>query len=91
MKYERKNSFKRALKRLPPDRQKRAGAAIQALITFYESKIKTEGLGLIYLRDDVWEIRSSLKDRILFSLEDDLVSFLVVGNHDAIRRYLKNL
>ncbi|MBI5701788.1 hypothetical protein HZC34_08125 [Candidatus Saganbacteria bacterium] len=91
MKYERKNSFKRIFKKLPIEKQEKTLEAIHALIAYYESGIKAEGLGLKYLRDDVWEIRSSLKDRILFSLAGDIAIFLIVGNHDDIHRYLKNL
>lgn len=90
MKYERKNSFKRIFRKLSFQKQEQILEAIQALMDYYESGIKTEGLGLKYLRDEVWEIRSSLKDRILFSLSGDIVTFLIVGNHDDIRRYLRN-
>jgi hypothetical protein len=89
--YERKNSFKRIFKKLPTEKQEKVLDAIQALITFYESGVKAEGLGLKYLLDEVWEIRASLKDGILFSLTGDTVAFLFVGNHDDISKYLKNL
>jgi DNA repair exonuclease SbcCD nuclease subunit len=91
VKYERKNSFKRVFRKLPEERQDQVLQAIQALIDFYESGTKVEGLGLKRLRDDIWEIRSSLKDRILFSFYEDIVSFILVGNHDDVRRYLKSL
>lgn len=91
MRYERNNSFKRSFKKLPNDRQEQVIGAIQSLRRFYDLKIKPEGLGLKRLREDVWEIRSSLKDRILFSFVGDAITFLIVGNHDDIRRYLKSL
>ena len=91
MKYERKNSFKRIFRKLPEERQDQVLEAIQALINFYESGTKVGGLGLKRLRDDIWEIRSSLKDRILFSFNEDIVTFIIVGNHNDVRRYLKSL
>ena len=90
MRYERTNSFKRTFNKLPIDRKERVIDAVQALMKFYESGIKSEGLGLKRLRDDVWEVRSSLKDRILFSFFKAVILFLIIGNHDDIRRYLKN-
>ena len=47
------------------------------------------GLGLKKLRTPVWEIRSSLQDRILFSWRHDLITFLVAGTHQDIKRFLK--
>lgn len=90
MRFERKNSFKRTFNKLPVDRQERILDAIQGLMKFYDSGIKAEGLGLKRLQHDFWEIRSSLKDRILFSLDKDIISFVIVGNHDDIRRFLKH-
>lgn len=47
------------------------------------------GLGLKKLRPPLWEIRSSLQDRILFAWKKDLVTFLVAGDHQDIKRFLK--
>ena len=77
MKYERKKSFGRIFRKLSSERQGKILEAIQSLIKFYETGIKPEGLGLKYLRDDVWEIRASLNDRILFSVEKDEILFLM--------------
>lgn len=90
MRYEEKPSFKRTFKKLTSDKKEKTVQAIQSLINFYSSGKKTEGLGLKHLHKNIWEIRISLKDRVLFSLENDLVQFLIVGNHDDIRNYLKN-
>jgi len=90
VRYERKNSFKRTFKKLQFEKQEKALDAIQALIGFYESGGKTEGLGLKHLREDIWEIRSSLKDRILLSFSNDSITFLIVGNHNEIKNFIKN-
>ena len=91
MKYETNGSFRRSFKKLPNDRQEQIVDSIQSLKKFYDQRIKPEGLGLKRLREDVWEIRSSLKDRILFAFSGDQVTFLIAGKHDDIRRYLKLL
>lgn len=91
MRYEFKPSFDRLLRKLPKDRQQRAQKAVNTLIDFFETGSRTKGLGLKQLRGNFWELRAGLKDRIIFQLELDKVSFLTIGNHDEIRRYLKQL
>lgn len=76
---------------MPHDRKKKVTEAILLLIDFFETGKKTRGLGLKNLRGDFWEIRVSLKDRIIFVLRDNTVSFVIVGTHDEIRRFLKTI
>ena len=38
-----------------------------------------------------WEIRKGIKARILFKWEGDLVTFILAGDHEGIKRYLKNI
>jgi hypothetical protein len=47
------------------------------------------GIGLKRLRDDFWEIRDGLANRILFRWKNDLIEFVLAGNHDSIRGFLK--
>ena len=51
--------------------------------------IKPEGLGLKKLKDDIWEIRAGLRNRVLFVLYPGEIRFLLVGDHNQIRDYLK--
>ena len=90
MNYFFKPHFARLFKKLEPLKQKQIIAAIEALKVALEAGQKPEGLGLKRLNDNLWEMRSSLKDRILFTLDKDIVSFVLVGNHDDILKYLKN-
>jgi hypothetical protein len=48
-------------------------------------------MGLKRLKDDFWEIRKGLKARILFRWQGDLVEFVLAGDHNDIKRYLKNV
>ena len=61
------------------------------LIQFFEDKVKPEGLGLKKLREEFWEIRTDLKDRILFRFKSGCVEFVLIGNHDEIQRLLRAL
>ena len=91
MRYERKSSFDKTIKKLSTDRKEKVKKAIQGLVVFFETGQKTKGLGLKKLRDDLWGIRTDLKDRILFRFKGDLVEFVIVGVHSEIKRYLKAL
>jgi hypothetical protein len=47
-------------------------------------------MGLKRLRDDYWEIRQGLRNRILFRWEEDVIDFVLAGDHDSIREFLKS-
>lgn len=91
MRYERKPAFDRIFRRLPEHRKARAREALRQLIAFFETRQQPHGLGLKRLKNDFWEVRAGLDDRILFRLTGDLVEFVIVGNHDDIRRALRQL
>jgi len=48
-------------------------------------------MGLKRPRNDSWEIRLGLRNRILFCWKDDLVEFVIAGDHDTIKNFLKVL
>ncbi|MBW1983014.1 MAG: hypothetical protein JRJ12_17585 [Deltaproteobacteria bacterium] len=86
MQYEFKTTFDRRFKKLPPDRQQKAYEAIDKLMNYFDGLAPLpRGLGLKNWKEDYWEIRSSLKDRIIFKFTDHII-FLFIGNHDEIRR-----
>jgi len=83
----------RSLKKIKDSRRVQAiEEALTALInSLEEAKPPHPGLGLKQLRDRIWEIRSSLHDRVIFKWHDGNIFFLLAGNHDDIRRFLKNI
>lgn len=90
MRYEYKPSFDRTFKKLPKGRRDKALRAIFALIEYFETGKRVKGLGLKYLRGDFWEIRADIRNRVVFVFTEDTISFVVVGTHDEIRRFLKS-
>ena len=58
--------------------------------TLFDTGQLPTGLGLKPLRADCWEVRAGLADRIIFRRTGGLVEFLLVGNHDEIRQFLKS-
>lgn len=91
MKYYFKSSFSRQFKKLSLDKQNQVLNAIEALKTVLPTKLPLGSFGLKQLGHGTWEIRSTLKDRIIFSYENDIITFIMVGNHDDVRKFLKNL
>ena len=90
MLYRRQSSFDRTYRRLPRPEQAAVEQALTRLVRALESGERAEGLGLKKLERGFWEIRAGLSIRILFKLEKGLVTFVIVGTHDAIRRYLRH-
>jgi len=92
MRYEIKKSFGRSVKKLPEDSKVEIKKIIfEVLDVLSMGKQPPKGIRLTRLRNDYWEVGTTLKERILFRLTDDLVQFLLVGNHDDIKRALKRL
>jgi len=48
------------------------------------------GTGLRKLRDDWFEIRLGLKERLLFENRPDALVFEFLGDHDEVRQFLKS-
>lgn len=92
MRYEIKKSFDRSIKRLSEDNRIEIKKVIFEVLDVVSSgKKPSKGIRLTRLRNSYWEVGISLKERILFKLTDDLVQFLLVGNHDDIKRALKHI
>lgn len=91
MEYEYKSSFDRSIKRLPPNRKAEIKEAVEQLIDYFDTGARPFGLGLKHLGGTYWEIRSNIRERILLSRIKDRISFLLAGNHDEIKRYLREL
>lgn len=91
MRYFRTAAFKRAHDSLDPPRRARVARALLHLEALYAHGQRPFGLGLKTLKPGIWEIRAGLDDRIVFRWTGDLVELLIIGNHDEIRRLLKQL
>ena len=82
-------SFDESLDELDGKEQKKARASVERLLDYFDGGPKPLGLGLRKLQGHFWEVRSGLERRILFTLENDLATFVIVGGHDEIRRRLR--
>jgi len=92
MRFEFKPSFDRSVKSLyGREKEEIKQVALQAIDILSQDRIIHKGIGLKRLKDDLWEIRKGLKARILFRWERDLVEFILAGDHEDIKRYLRNI
>ena len=92
MRVEFKPSFERSIKQLlPKEKDDVRKVALQFIDIVSQDRPIHEGLGLKRLRGNFWEVRKGIKARILFRWEGDLVEFVLAGNHDDIKRFLKNV
>lgn len=85
------SSFDRTYRQMRPLDRNRIESAIGALLEYLErgGGAAPPGLGLKKLRQNIWEARVGLALRIVFTLDHDLLSFILVGKHDAVRRFLR--
>jgi len=92
MRFEFKPSFDKSVKRFRcKEKEEIKNTALQAIDILSQDKLIHKGIGLKRLKGDFWEIRKGLKARILFHWEGDLVQFILSGDHNDIKRYLKNI
>ncbi len=84
-------SFLRLYGKLPLDLKDRTDEAIEKLISGIEAGRVLPGTGLKRLKGDIWEARADIDLRISFEMTVGSVKFLVVGDHDQIVKFLKNV
>jgi len=92
MRFEFKPSFDRSVKKLyGREKEELKKVALQAIDILSQDRIIHKGFGLKRLKGDFWEIRKGIKARILFRWQGDLVEFVLAGDHNDIKRFLKNI
>jgi len=92
MKFEFKPSFDRSVKTFHGrEKEEIKHVALQSVDILSQDRLSHKGIGLKRLKGDFWEIRKGLKARILFRWRGDLVEFVLAGDHNDIKRYLKNI
>lgn len=84
-------SYDRSFRKLEVSVRKRAVCAIDDFLSFLTTKQKPEGLGLKKVYHNYWEIRLDIRNRIIFQLEGEVINFVFIGAHNAVRVFLRNL
>lgn len=84
-------SYDRSFGKLNGHLQGKTVLAIDCFIDFIKTRQKPEGLGLKKVYKDYWEIRLDIRNRIIFQLRADTINFSFVGDHNAVKRFLKGI
>ena len=87
---EFKKSFDRLYAKLDTDGKEGVDEAVETLLTALETGKMPHGLGLKRLKDDFWEVRVGLHLRVGFRMNKSFIEFGVVGDHDTIKKFLRN-
>jgi hypothetical protein len=91
MRYHRSASFVRCMRDLTPPQAKRATIAMQRFVQAVETRQVPDGLGLKTFRHGYGEFRAGLAIRIVFHRSGDLITFVLVGDHQDIKRFLRRM
>lgn len=92
MRFEFKPSFDKSVRSFhAKEKEEIKRIALQTIDILSHEKIIYKGIGLKRLKGNFWEVRYGLKARILFRWEKDLVEFILAGDQNDIKRYLKSL
>ncbi|MBI4598555.1 MAG: hypothetical protein HY737_09175 [Candidatus Omnitrophica bacterium] len=90
MQYQSSPRFDRSVARLDATRKRSVQETVERLVAAFETGQAPAGLGLTQLRPNLWECRAGLSDRVVFYRRRDAVEFLLAGNHDGIKRFLRD-
>jgi hypothetical protein len=83
-----KTSFERAFKKQSSERQEEIRGAARRLPEAFKTPHVHSGLGIRRVRN-YFEFRVGLDVRVLFSVVEGDAILETVGNHDEIRRFIK--
>ena len=84
-------SYDRSFKKLDRSVQEKVVSAIDSLLDFIKTRQKPEGLGLKKVYKNYWEIRLDIRNRIIFELTRDAINVAFVGDHNAVKTFLRQV
>lgn len=92
MNFEFKPSFERSIKALDhSDKEEIKRIALYLIDILSQDRALHQGIGLKRLRGPYWEVRKGIKTRILFRWQKDLLEFVLAGDHDDIKKFLRSM
>ena len=92
MKINIKPSFDRIYKKLPHSEKVQIDEKVTELFDYYNKDVLFSGLRVRKIggKDNYFEIDTASNRRILIRKQKDLIELIAYGNHDEIRRFLKD-
>ena len=91
MRYAYQSAFLAATQHLSRAESAKLLKAIDKFQTAIEAHQWPQGLGLTHLREDFFEFRVGIHTRVVYRRSGDVVQYVLYGNHDRIRRFLKTI
>lgn len=91
MRFAYAASFHRTIAGLSRSQGQRLLKAVAKIEASWEAGRFPQGLGLTYLREDFFEFRAGIHDRVLYQRQSGAIVYLLYGSHDDIRRFLKSI
>lgn len=95
MNFRYKNAYLKRFDRLSSQDKELIISVDKQVQNYYSIQAAPYGLRIKKLysrgRDKIFEARVTDKIRILWVESGDLVSFVILGNHDEVRNYIKSL
>jgi mRNA-degrading endonuclease YafQ of YafQ-DinJ toxin-antitoxin module len=90
-----KARFEKTFRRLSANDQRYVMGTVEQIDQFFATRQAPEGLGLKKLFHSdimgaVCEARVTLALRVLFSVQQDVLTFHMVGDHDDVRRFIRS-
>jgi len=93
MKINIKPSFERIYKKLPCSEKVQVDEKVEELFNFYNMDMLFTGLRIRKMgsKDNYFEIDTASNRRILIRKQKDLIELIAYGNHDEIKRFLRQV
>jgi len=83
--------FRRGARQLSEDQRKQVAGAAGLLREAFGRPHRHSGLGIRRLGGNLYEFRVGRDLRVVFELNGSRAELTMIGNHDDVRKYLKNL
>ena len=84
-----KARFERAYRRLSLTNQDLVDAALRSFGHYLETGRAPLGLGIKHLGGQTYEFRAGLALRIIYFVDNEEIVLALLGNHDEVRRFIK--
>lgn len=82
--------FQKQLRKLPRQNQEKATEALKKLLESLSTGKMAAGLGFKKINGDKYEIRVDIRNRIVMKAESDTLVCHLIGNHETVKRYLRD-
>jgi len=89
MRFAYQPSFLETTRHLSTTHRARLLSAIEKFQRAMEQRQWPKGLGITHLRGEYFEFRVDVHTRVIYRRSGDMVQYVLYGDHDQIRRFLK--